>query len=97
MGQRGDILWVMYCVISTMIIINRTQELRDLVVIYILVHIFARCNMCQPRGGYKSLAVNMGKHCKYFSRDKCYTSGSRNSKIVLELRSALLLVVTGSI
>ena len=39
----------------------------------------------------------MGKYWKYVSCDKQYTSDSRNSKIVLELRSGLLRAITGSI
>ena len=43
------------------------------------------------------MAVNLGKYLKYTNCDKGYTSVSRSLKIVVELQTVLLTVVTDSI
>ena len=90
MGQSGDILWGMYCVISTMSIRNWIQDSGDLVVICTVMHCFARCNLRQYWGDYKLVAVNLDKYCKYVGRDEKSTEGYRNTKLVLELQSGLM-------
>ena len=45
MGQSGDILWGMYCMIATMNISNWVQDLGDIVVLCIVINIFSSATL----------------------------------------------------